>query len=232
MLGTFLVVVGGVMRLCHVLILLVGASVLAPLAGASHVAAAPAQFNFSNEGTGDPFLPTGLFAMYRDPHPATIGTNVAIGPGVCREWVSDEKAGITQTITAQTVTWRVVFFLVSTSLQVNVTAGIFQGAFVPLAPLQVSTGGTPDAATNSLTFSGTILVPSDMDLLQGDRLAFRVCVQTSLLSVTMKTGGQSSVTFTSLSSPPFPTPELGTIALTATGLLGILGLGLVRRRKL
>jgi hypothetical protein len=154
----------------------------------------------------------------------------------CKQWVSDEGAVFALNLPAQTVTATIRFIFPNAIDQVTVRAGKFSGTFGwggehgPLSAPGPTDGPDPDSLADQTVFAFNVPY-AGQDFAVGDKIAFEVCVRTvaSNSAVMLTDHGDSVASFLSSPAPPWPTPELGTIALSALGLAGVGGIGLVTR---
>jgi len=205
-------------------------SAFAPTASAGHATESPLTFAL----TAEPGALPGTFKMVRGGHTVTTGPVAYANTNAiaCHIWISDEPAAVSLSFPLQNVDWRLEFGFPSDIAAVTVNLGTMAGVFVPNAG---SFDNLPDVEGLDRVAFQNFIALGGLNVIGGDFLALRVCVDTLVLNAAtlQATGfGDSQIAFAVSPPPPWPTPELGTIALTATGLLGLAGVGLVRRRKL
>lgn len=146
--------------------------------------------------------------MLQDEHPQD--GEVSLSPTRdCETWLADQPAGLDRTFTDQTVDYSLSTAL-GQAVELQGILGIFSGdTFTEVANTTGATG----------TFEGVTFTVD-----QGDHLAFRVCANfgTTSTLADIQTDGSSYLTFAE-DAPEYPTPEIGTLALSTIGMIGLVG---------
>jgi hypothetical protein len=211
----------------------------------------PLDFELSADKVRNPDTPLGAHVAYRGANLAGPGHEYADGSVRfartnairCEQWVSDEAAVFALSIPLQDVEAELLFVYPNDIAQVTLRVGKFDGAFIwgGASGLLVSeidhvtredTDGNLVPDQQRWAFVGPHVVPyPGQDFAVGDKIAFEVCVDTVVLdsAIMLTDDDDSTANFLDSPDPPWPTPELGTIALSAVGLAGIGGIGLVTR---
>lgn len=155
--------------------------------------------------------------QYKNAHQTELTVTVTS----CETWIADEPADLDLTFPAQVVEYDIDATLtLINGERIEVTVGVYDPG-----------NGNFNGVASSLGLIGTMDAP-EFDIPEDDHLATQLCIQDSGEtdgSAVIDTDGSSVVTYTDEATPEYPTPELGTLLLSATGLVAVVGLARFRR---
>ena len=150
-------------------------------------------------------------------------SSVSIDNGSSVVWIADEAS---QGCTFPAGTWGGFVWLTSSvSGTITLDVGYWDGTFN-------SNGNTQDVDPQGAAFLGISIGANLFTVASGDYLAFKMTNSTGA-TISVYTGGPAQSFLTSPSTDPgYPIPELPTIVLLITGLVGLATyLGLKRRNR-
>ena len=153
-------------------------------------------------------------------------TSVSIDNGNSVVWIADEAALTDVGFPAGT--WGGLIYLTS---EVSGTIVLDVGHSDNTADNFTSNGATQSIDPEGGTFFSVSIIANGFDISSGDFLAFKMTNNTGS-TIAVDTGGSSqSYIVSPPSDPGYPIPELPTIVLLATGLVGLAGYFGLKRRK-
>lgn len=191
----------------------VGLLVLAPAAAADHD---PDDNNLDFVLSGDETdLGSNVWIQDKESHE---GSSTSVTVTSCATWIADQAADVSVTFPAQTVDYDINADLTAINGdRIEVSVGIYDGDSF-----------TGKAASTGLI--GSIDAP-EFTVPEGDYVATQLCIQdpdsTDGFAV-VSTDGSSVVSYTDDENPSYPTPEIGTLALSTLGLVALVGLTRIR----
>lgn len=202
-------------------VVLVGAWLLLPTASAGH--ADGLDFLLTGQEHSE-FGGSGVLTQLTNQHPdQSLTEEVTLETG-CQAWVTDTAAKVKLTFQEQTVAYHLQMVGEEAPQTITVSVGKYN-----------SSDGFQAAGTDTVTGSSLLggvsgeMAVDKLELDTGEYTATQICVTAvnpGLIAVDTASGN-SQTTYTQEEN--YPTPELGSLALSGVGMLALVGLARIRR---